>query len=83
LFHGVAHDPTGRLRAVTLLDRSGEHPPYDDDGWDAEVVNIEDDPEVLDALDRYGYTVVRTPTGLPVMPLSGWQTGSQRRRRGC
>jgi hypothetical protein len=82
LFHGVAHDPTGRLRAVTLLDRSGEHPPYDDDGWDAEVVNIEDDPEVLDALDRYGYAVIRTPTGLPVMPLAELQTASRRRRRG-
>lgn len=80
LLGGVAHDPTGRLRAVTLLDRSGEHPPYDDDGWGPEVADIEDDPEVVSALDRYGYRVIRTPTSLPIVPLASLQ-GSRRRRR--
>lgn len=34
VYAGLQHDPSGRLRGVTLFDRAGEHAPYDaGDQW--------------------------------------------------
>jgi hypothetical protein len=60
LFHGIAHDPEGRLRAVTLLDRAGEHLPLDDGGWSATVRPLGGDGALVAGLQRYGITVART-----------------------
>jgi hypothetical protein len=70
LHHGVQHDPAGRLRAVTLFDEAGEHPPYGDaDGWAAEVHTVHDDDDLHLALHRYGVSVMRSDVQLPVVPL--------------
>jgi hypothetical protein len=67
-YHGVAHDPAGRLRAVALFDRAGAHPPYDDAAW-TYVVEPLDDPAVRRALARYGITVTRSDPELPFVGL--------------
>jgi hypothetical protein len=66
--HGVAHDPAGRLRAVTLFDREGAHLPYDDSAWTHDVEAL-DTADVRDALRRYGIVVTRSDPELPLLPL--------------
>lgn len=69
LHHGIAHDPTGRLRAVTLFDSAGAHPPYDDDGWTAEVHTLHDDEDLHRQLRGFGITVARSDPQLSVVAL--------------
>jgi hypothetical protein len=70
LHHGTQHDPEGRLRAVTLFDTSGEHPPYEDaKGWATQTRTLHDDDRLIVALQRYGVTVMRSDVHLPVVPL--------------
>jgi len=70
LFHTVRHDPTGRLRAVTLFDKAGPHPPYgDDQGWNGTQHDLHNDPALRAALRRYGITVERSDPALPIVPL--------------
>ncbi|CAN5267110.1 hypothetical protein BH20ACT8_BH20ACT8_15620 [soil metagenome] len=67
-YHGVAHDPAGRLRSVSLFDRAGAHPPYDDEAWRHEVEPL-DGPDVRAVLRRYGITVTRSDPELPFIAL--------------
>ncbi len=70
LVQGVRHDPTGRLRAVTLFDTAGDHPPYDDaEGWVGERTPLHHDAALRSALSRYGIRVTRSDPQLPVVPL--------------
>lgn len=66
--HGIAHDPAGRLRAVTLFDRAGAHLPYDDEAWQHDVEPL-DVPDVRAALRRHGITVTRSDPELPFVAL--------------
>lgn len=68
LYGGVAQDPAGRLRAVTLFDRSGQHVPYDDEAWQA-AVEPADTPDVRAALGGYGIRVTRSDPDLPFIEL--------------
>ena len=70
LHHGIAHDPAGRLRAVTLFDSAGAHPPYDDDRWEVVVHTLHDDDVLHRELRRYGITVARSDPQLTVVPLN-------------
>jgi RES domain-containing protein len=71
LWTGIQHDPTGMLRAVTLLDLAGEHPPYGaSDAWVHTEHPLHGDPAVASALHRYGITVTDSNPRLPVVPLS-------------
>lgn len=71
LHHGIAHDPSGRQRAVSLFDRSGEHPPYDDpDGWAYETHDLAGDADLVAALATYGIEVVRSDPQLPLIDLA-------------
>jgi hypothetical protein len=68
--HGIQHDPTGRLRAITLFDEAGDHPPYNDpDRWPATLSTCHDDPELRKALRRYGLSILRDDVALPVISL--------------
>lgn len=59
LFHGIQHDLVGRLRAVTLLDTAGEHPPYDDAaGWTLTVRDLWPSAPVERSLAHFGITVL-------------------------
>lgn len=69
-YHGISHDPGGRLRAVTLFDREGEHLPYDDDAWQGVSERL-DDPVVVSALAGYGIHVLPGEPELPFVPLDG------------
>lgn len=70
LVQGVRHDPTGRLRAVTLFDVAGDHPPYDDArGWAGRRRPLHSDAALRTALTRYGIRVTRSDPQLPVVPL--------------
>ncbi len=70
LYHGIQHDPTGRLRAVTIFDRAGERPPYDDvDGWRYTERSLHDDDHLRSALSRYGIAVTRSDPSLPLIRL--------------
>jgi hypothetical protein len=70
LHHGIAHDPAGRLRAVTLFDSAGEHQPYDDDdGWQVDVHTLHDDEVLHRGLRRFGITVSPSDPQLAVIPL--------------
>lgn len=70
LLHALRHDPTGRLRAVTLFDKAGPHPPYgDDQGWAATRHGLDDDPALRAALRRYGITVERSDPALPIVTV--------------
>lgn len=70
LFHGLQHDPTGRLRGVTLFDAAGAHPPLDDDqGWGHTDHGLHDDAAVIAGLARYGIDVIRSDPDLPVVDL--------------
>lgn len=70
LYHGIQHDPSGRLRAVTLLDTAGAHPPYDDPaGWAPSTHGLHDDEDLLRRLARFGIHVTRSDPQLPVTPL--------------
>lgn len=68
--HGIAHDPAGRHRAVTLFDDTGEHAPYDDaEGWRPTVHHLRDDARLRGALAGFGIEVLRSDPQLPVVPL--------------
>jgi hypothetical protein len=70
LHHGIANDPSGRQRAVSLFDRSGEHAPYDDpDGWGYRTHELADDAGLVAALAVYGIEVIRSDPQLPVIDL--------------
>lgn len=67
-YHGISHDPEGRLRAVTLFDQAGAHLPYDDPAWSSTTESL-DDSEVDTALARYGIRVTRSDPELPFATL--------------
>lgn len=68
--HGISHDPAGRLRALTLFDTAGAHPPYDDPaGWRAAEHLLHDDRALRAGLARYGVTVTTSGVSLPVVRL--------------
>lgn len=69
LYHGIQHDPTGRLRAVSLFDRAGEHVPYDDPEWRHAGADLHDDEGLRQGLARYGIVVTRSDPDLPVVSL--------------
>lgn len=70
LFHGIQHDPAGRLRAVTLFDTTGEHPPYDDHaGWTLTAHGLWPSASVERSLARFGITVARSELELPFVAL--------------
>lgn len=70
LYHGLQHDPTGRLRGITLFDHEGEHPPYDDPAnWPHTTNDLHDDPALIAGLGRYGIRVTRSDPNFPVIPL--------------
>jgi hypothetical protein len=68
-YHGTQHDPTGRLRAVTLFDLAGDHPPSDGRDWAVERYPLHDDVELRDGLARYGLHVTRSDVDLRVVGL--------------
>jgi hypothetical protein len=69
-YHGIQHDPAGRLRAVTLFDRAGTHPPFDDaDGWAHTTAGLHDDPDVAATLARFGLEVTRDDVELEFAAL--------------
>lgn len=71
IFHGIQHDPTGRLRAVTLFDQEGQHAPYDDPaGWTATTHPLHTDGSLHQTLRRYGITITRSDPSLPVVALA-------------
>ena len=71
LWTGIQHDPTGALRAVTLFDLAGEHPPYGADAdWTHSEHALHGDPVVSSALRRYGITITGSNPRLPLVPLS-------------
>lgn len=67
-YSGIAHDPAGRLRAITLFDSAGAHLPYDDEAWRHELEPL-DVPAVHAALSRYGITVTRSDPELAFVTL--------------
>lgn len=69
LFTGVQHDPAGQLRAVTLLDQAGEHPPFDDEGWQYDEQPLLGDSAVEQALRRFGITLTRSDVQLATVRL--------------
>lgn len=69
LHHGISHDPSGRLRAVTLFDTAGAHLPYDEDGWQVVVHTLHDDELLHQGLRRFGITVAPSDPQLTVIPL--------------
>ena len=70
LFHAIRHDPTGRLRAVTLFDKAGPHAPYGDEhGWAGTVHALDSDAALRAALRRYGITVERSDPALPIVSV--------------
>jgi hypothetical protein len=69
LHHGIANDPSGRQRAVSLFDQSGEHPPYDDHRWMHHSREIVGDTALMAALATYGIDVVSSNPELPVVDL--------------
>jgi hypothetical protein len=66
--HGVSHDPSGRLRAVTLIDSTGDHEPFGDLRWQPVISSVHDDLELRAALARYGIEVTEEAS-LPVVDL--------------
>lgn len=69
LHHGIAHDPAGRQRAVTLFDSSGAHLPYDDDGWRPTVHTLHNDEVLRLGLMKFGITVADSNPQLAVVSL--------------
>ena len=64
VYSGVQHDPSGQLRAVTLFDAAGPHPPTWGSDWQVVVATLEDDVALHADLARYG-VAVRDPGDLP------------------
>ena len=58
IYTGVAHDPTGRSRAVTLFDYAGEHAPFGDDRWTFTSRPASAEPGIAATLRRHGVEVV-------------------------
>ena len=69
LLHPLRHDPTGRLRGVTLFDRAGAHLPYDSAAWTGLSCSMHDDAALRAGLARYALTVERSDPDLPVLTL--------------
>lgn len=65
LYAGLAHDPSGRLRAVALFDHAGAHPPTGWGAWEHTSATLHDDTALHASLARYGIAI-RTPGQLPV-----------------
>jgi hypothetical protein len=68
LHHGVSHDPSGRLRGVTLFDAAGDHPPFGDTRWVPVISGAGDDAELRAGLERYGIEIT-VEASLPVIDL--------------
>jgi hypothetical protein len=64
LYSGLAHDPSGRLRSVTLFDHAGAHAPTAGGSWTSTVASLDDDEPLVANLARYG-VAVRDPGVLP------------------
>jgi len=64
IYSGVAHDPTGRLRAVALFDHAGGHAPTLGGRWHWTGCRLDADDDLERALQRFGITV-REPGQLP------------------
>lgn len=64
LHGGIQHDPSGRLRAVTLFDHAGAHPPSYGKAWVHAIDTLHDDDDLLDELADYGIEV-HDPGDLP------------------
>ncbi len=64
------HDPTVRLRTLTLLDRGGEHPPF---GWDWAVQSTrpDQDLDLLREMAGWGYRVAEVPHDVRITPFDG------------
>lgn len=70
LWHAQRHDPTGRLRTVTLFDQAGAQAPYGDDtGWAGTRHDVHTDPALRAALGRYDVTVTRSDPNIPLVRL--------------
>lgn len=65
----LRHDPTGRLRGVTLFDEAGAHLPYDDGAWAGTSEPLHDDTALRAALRRYAIVIERSDPDLPVVGL--------------
>ena len=59
------HDPTGKLKTLSLLDHGGEHPPFD---WEWELVITEpaEDVALLKEMSGWGYHSVEVPHDVPI-----------------
>ncbi|MGA8260550.1 MAG: RES family NAD+ phosphorylase [Arenicellales bacterium] len=57
IYAGVAHDPSGRLRAVALFDHAGEHAPTVGGRWRWTSRRLDADDDLERALQRFGVTV--------------------------
>lgn len=64
VYSGVQHDPSGQLRAVTLFDAEGAHPPTWRSDWHVTVSTLDDDHALRAELAGYG-VAVRDPGDLP------------------
>jgi len=64
IYSGVAHDPSGRLRAVALFDQAGGHAPTLGGRWRWTGRRLDADEDLERALQRFGITV-RDPGQLP------------------
>jgi hypothetical protein len=71
---GIQHDPTGRLRAITLFDGSGGHPPTVDGEWTWTDASLDGDTDARAGLAACGVTI-RGPANLPVATLDDDQPG--------
>lgn len=75
LHHGIRHDPTVSLRATTLFDEEGAHPPSwptggsQQDAWCSEPYDLTDDPSLDSQLAAYGIVIAPDDPALPVTPL--------------
>lgn len=68
LHHPIQHDPTGRLRAVTLFDVAGSHAPFDEPRWDHSATSapLAGDRALQAGLTRYGIDVIPADVQLPL-----------------
>lgn len=57
LYGGIQHDPSGQLRGHTLFDHHGPHPPSFGQAWPHTVSSLQDDPQLVAELARYGIHV--------------------------
>lgn len=69
LHHGIQHDPSGRLRGVTLFGDAGDEPPSPAGDWDYADHELAGDEVIVDGLRQYNVAVVTSQPDLPVVPL--------------